>query len=529
MRRGHGGGTPSTVSGGKLERARHLPTERFYDPTRRFSPAVIKDLVMAQKLYDAGDWDAAYVVIKRFLKKKELAQPLTYDALGSCAQFQGRMDVAIECFRKALSIDPSYVEARNRIIMILDAQPDTSASVAQRERDRWWQQHGEPLYAQRKPHLNSRDPNRPIRVGYVSADFYYHSAVTVFHRIAMSHADDVQPFFYSSTPYEKYDSITNSYRVKAGWRDVAGWPDALLSGKIRADQIDILVDLSGYTAHNRLMTFAHKPAPIQLTGWGYATGVGWPAMDGLIADRVVIPEDRQHEHVEKICYLPSVIDYQAVDGLPEATELPCLTQRPTFGVFQRSLKINAEDVEVWRRILERLPESRLLMKSHYCTSLKRWMQDAFGDQWPQVEIRGVTSSFEHKVMYGEVDLCLDPWPQTGGVSACDALHQGVPAVTLLGPRVIQRTTASLLTILGLTDFITETHEDYIDTAVSWVTERKQELAEIRRGLRSTFVASPICTGYPEAVDALYRQLFQDWCAKPLTLADARYRLEQVAS
>src|ERR1044072_5123235 len=136
-----------------------------------------------------------------------------------------------------------------------------------------------------------RNPRRPRRRRSATA-------------IAVAHRCGYQPYFYASTPYDKYDSITNSYRVHPGWRDIVGGPDALVADKIRDDGIDILVDLSGYTAHNRLLTFCFKPAPVQLTGWGYATGCGWVAMDGLIADRIVVPEDRQSDHVERIVYLP---------------------------------------------------------------------------------------------------------------------------------------------------------------------------------------------------------------------------------
>lgn len=489
----------------------------------------------AQTFYDAGDWDACEPVIQALMQRRDMQQPMAYDAWGSCAQFQGRMDFALQCFRKALEIDPDYVEARNRMIMILDAQPTTTAAQAQRERTKWWNRHGAHLYAQRVPHTNTRDPERPLKIGYVSGDFQYHSAATVFHRIALQHSDGFIPYFYSMTPFRKYDHITNSYRAQPTWRclrdasptdpDGVPWPDQWAAHKMRSDEIDILVDLSGYTAHNKLGAFCHKPAPIQVTGWGYATGVGWPAMDYLVSDRVVVPEDRQAEHVERMLYLPTVIDYEPIDGLPEANPLPCLTERPTFGVFQRSLKINAEDLEVWRQVLERLPESRLLMKGHYCPSFKDWMIAAFKDQARQVEFLPVTSSFEHKVAYQHVDLNLDPWPQTGGVSACDALWQGVPAVTLLGPRVIQRTTASLLTTLGLTDFIAHTHEDYINKAVEWVTERKHELADIRQGLRARCDTSPIRQGYVEATEQGFRAIWREWCAQPMTIAEAAVRLQ----
>lgn len=484
---------------------------------------ILSDIWKAQALYDAGDWDACEPVIRRLLKAG-LTQPLTYDALGSVAQFQGRMDVAIECFRKALSVDPGYLEARNRIIMILDALPETTGVQAARERAKWWAHHGAASYVRRRPPLSDRDPHRQIRVGYVSADFQFHSAATVFHRIVTEHSEGFSPYLYSSTPYAKYDQITNTYRAMPGWRDIVDWPDILVAEKIRDDKIDILVDLSNFTAHNRLGVFASKPAPVQLTGFGYALATGFPCFDGVLTDRIVTPPGTTEG--EPPVYLPSVIDYQGTEGLPEANPLPCLMQRPTFGVFQRSLKINAQGIRLWARILERLPESRLIMKSHYSPSLQAWIREQFGAQSAQVEIRGATSSYDHKLSYADVDLCLDPFPQTAGVSGCDGLYMGVPMVTLVGERAIQRTSASLLTNLGLTDFIAETEDAYVEKAVAWVTTRKGELSAIRHGLRERLVASVICTGYTEAVEAAYRDVWTAYCDTPVKVSDLAFRLQE---
>ena len=490
----------------------------------RMTPGAIRDIFTAQALYDAGDWDACEPVIRKLLKRG-FKQPLTYDALGSVAQYQGRLEVALTCFRKAVEVDPEYHDARNRVIMILDALPNRGEDAWQ-ERRLWWKRHGEQWFDRRRPHLNSRDPDRRLRVGYVSGDFQYHSASTAFHRIITRHTDQVLPFLYSSTPHNKHDVITNTYRVMPGWRDVVGAPDSLLADKIRTDQIDILVDLSGFTAHNRLPAFCFKPAPIQVAGWGYPLPTGFPCFDGLLTDRVVNPV--QLAHTERMIYLPCVIDYEGVQGLPPATPLPCLTERPTFGVFQRSLKLNPDNLGVFRQILERLPESRLIFKAHYCDSIKTWILAHFGAQAAQLEIRGATSSFDHKVQYGEVDLNLDPWPQGGGMSACDALHMGVPFVTLSGDRGTQRAGASLLTAMGMTEFIATTREDYIAKAVALVTTRRDELAALRPILRERLAASPIVAGYLEAVEATYRELWREWCAKPMSIADARYRLEQAS-
>lgn len=499
----------------------------------------IADLIVRSQYYfDAQAWDECEPLVRELLTYPEFSrQPLSHDAHGSVLERQGNMRGAMQAFRRALVADPTYPDARSRLIMILDALPDTTVEDAQRERDVWWQYLGAENYKRRKPHLNNRDPDRRLRVGYMSGDYQYHSAAGVFERIALRHSDAFLPFFYSTTPHDKHDHKTAEYQMRPGWRDLRArdgskqgrpWPDTLIWDKIRSDEIDILVDLSGYTACNSLPVFCFKPAPVQITGWGYATGVGWKAMDYLISDRVVVPEDRQHEHVEKVLYLPCVINYEPMDGLPAPNTLPCLTERPTFGVFQRSLKFNAEDMEVWRRILERLPESRLLLKSHYPQTLIAWITSHFGAQASQVEFQPLTSSLDHKRAYHQVDLSLDPWPQTGGVSSCDSLWMGVPPLTLIGPRVIQRTTASLLTVLGLTEFITETPEAYIDQAVTWVTTRKHELAAIRAGLRERCDTSPIRHGYRDAAETLYRQVWRDWCATPLSVADAAYRLEMVS-
>jgi predicted O-linked N-acetylglucosamine transferase (SPINDLY family) len=491
----------------------------------RVTPEALYDIAKAQALYDAGDWDACELVTRSLLKRG-FDQPLTHDALGGIAQMQGRIDVSLQCFRKALEVDPTYVDARNRMIMILDAQPSTTNADAARERRHWWKRHGEQNYARRKPHLNDRDPNRPLRVGYVSGDFQFHSAMTVVHRIVTRHSPAVMPFLYSSTPKKRWDMITATYMSMPGWRDVVDWPDALVVDKIRTDRIDILIDVSSFTAQSRLPVFAYKPAPIQLTGWGYALKTGFPCFDGILTDRVVNPPDE--EAGEPSVYLPSVITYEPMAGMPAVNPLPCLTRRPVFGAFHRSLKFNPEVLEVWRRILERLPEARLVFKSHYCDVLKAWIRSHFGEQNRQVHIWNATSSYLHRRQYRWVDLSLDPWPQGGGVSSCDALHAGVPVLTLTGDRPIQRAGASLMTNVGLPEFIAESHEDYIEQAVAWVTTRKDELATVRAGLRERLAQSPICRDYLDETENVLRTLWREWCARPMTLSEAKYRLESVA-
>lgn len=496
-------------------------------PPATISQDILDDIAHAQQLYDDGDWDGAEPIVRKLLRHG-FAQPITYDALASILQFQGnKMDLALDCYRKALAIDPSYIEALNRLILVLDVLPDTTAKQAQKQRQKWWAQFGEPLYRDRRPHDNDKDPDRPLRVGYVSGDYIFHSAAAVFHRVVTRHSDAVLPFFYSATPHDKYHSITNTYRALPGWRDCVGRPDWAVADLIRRDAIDILVDLSGYTAYNQLQVFAMKPAPIQLTGWGYATGVGWPAMDGLLSDAIVIPPERRHEHIERIVELPCIITYEGPAELPGPNPAPCLTGPPVFGAFHRSLKINDEVLAVWLQLLQRVPDARLILKSQYCQSFVDWMRRRLAPVIDRVDILGSTGHEEHMLMFQQVDLFLDTWPQTGGVTTCEAAWMGVPTVTLTGPRVIQRTSHSINHVLGLDAFITETPEQYIEKAASCVTGWRSELNDLRQDLRRIFQASPIMAGYTEAVEAAYRQLWRAWCAKPVSLQDARQRLAMV--
>jgi len=424
----------------------------------------------------------------------------------------GRTPEAIECYRRVLALNPHAVATHDALILLLDVQPSTTFKQAQAERRLWWRRHGAAIYARRQPHPNDRDPDRPIRVGYVSGDFRAHSVALAIHRLILRHSEAIVPFYYSSVPSHLHDLVTKDYASHPGWRDVARLSDAALADLIRRDRIDILVDLSGYTPWNRLLTFCRAPAPIQITAFGYATGVGWPAMQYLLADPVVIPSAVRPQYVETVIDLPSLLWYDGMDESPPANRLPCLTRPQTFGVFQRSAKLHEPFLQLLAALLRRLPESRLIFKdSTYNASVRAWIRRVMGDTAQQLVFRGASPHVDHLAAYHEIDLTLDTYPQTGGVTSCETLWQGVPPMTLIGERMIQRTTASLLTTLGLTDFIAMTPEQYINRAVEWVTTRRLELSWIREHLRPTMAASPICAGYGAAVETIYRDIWRLSC------------------
>jgi hypothetical protein len=471
----------------------------------------LNDLIRrAKAAYADEDWDGAEPCFRQLLDVG-VSPGATTAALGTIALYQGKRAEALAYAERAVDADPTSQDGYDNLVMYRDADPATTPAEALAIRRRWWDACGVTAYARRVPLTNDRAPDRPLRVGYVSGDFCHHSAASVFGPFALTHSADIEAYFYSST--ERPDKITELFSVSPNWRDVFGQTDEAVADQIRRDRIDLLVDLSGYTANNRLGVFARKVAPIQITGWGYGTGLSWPAgvMDYLVADATVIPPAHP-DITEQIALLPCVLPYQpATLYPPQPTPLPCLTQPPTFGVLQRALKINDASVQVWRQILERCPESRLIIKGDYCRTFVERLQGLLAPVLDRVSILNVpTAKADHLAMWAHIDVALDTWPQSGGVVSCEALWHGVPMVTLQGERLMSRVASSLLTTLGLTEFIAETPEQYIDCAVSAITH-PQRLAEIRQGLPAMYADWIARTKYPQHVEAFYRLAWQTWC------------------
>ncbi len=428
-----------------------------------------------------------------------------FHTAGTLAFRQGRPKESIAQYRRALAINPMFRASRDQLIVMLDCDPDTTALEAQYEREVWWRCHGR----MRRDLPNDRTPDRPLRVGYVSADFCRHSARHAFGPVVLGHSNAIQPFYYSSTV--KADAITGEYSTRQGWRDMTGFADEVMAQQIIADQIDVLVDLSGYTPGNRLGVFAMKPAPVTVTAWGYATGLGWPRdwNPVLFADTIVLPWSMRG--TDQVVDLPCVLTYDGPDG--DISPLPCLTKPPTFGVFQRQMKINDAFVNLCQQVLKRLPEARLVFKGDYSDAFIVWLLEQFSDLRERVTVFPVTSQLEHLQAYRDIDLCLDTFPQTGGVTTCEALSMGVPCVTLIGDRVIQRTSASILTsIFGTANhFIAHTPDEYVDYAVQWVTTGKEILGLLRHELPERLADSRVVNGYVPAVEQAYRNLWQEYC------------------
>jgi predicted O-linked N-acetylglucosamine transferase (SPINDLY family) len=477
--------------------------------------SALRDLVSALAL------DNRWIEVIEFQRMVVELDPEYADAwrhLGLAQSMSGMMEEGVKTLAHAIDLNPTNANYLEKLIFSLDMIPSTTLEHAYRVRRQFNERHALPLTVQSRPHTNVPDPTRRLRVGYVSADFRQHSATTTFVAI-LEHHDPalVEVACYSNSRVN--DPMTERIKAAASlWRQVDKLSDEELAEQIRADEIDVLVDLSGYSGGNRILTIARKPAPVQVTAWGYATSTGLDAVDAFFADPVVVPPEAEPLYAEKIVHLPNVVCYTQPPVHPPIPPLPALSQGfITFGSYNRSSKITPAVLETWARVLHAVPGSRLLLKPSMedtPTTRARLLDPLayHGIDLSRVDILGMHPLLEHIAAFGRTDLQLDPFPHTGGVTTLDGLLMGVPVVTLVGERVPERLSASFLTALGLEDLIAHSIDEYVEIAVRLANDLDRLVYE-RATLRERLLTSPIgdAVRYTQAVEAAYRDLWTRWC------------------
>ena len=432
-----------------------------------------------------------------------------------------RVDEAIAGYDSAIRIKPDYAPALSNKIFALDFSTSASISAQQTAREQWWANVGKPLAdaSQDKQYANSRDPAKRLVIGYVSADFRQHSAAFAFRPILCNHDKrEFEVICYSNNLLE--DEFTQSFKRAADrWRDAFRMNDDELARQVYSDGVDILVDLSGHSDGNRLKAFARKPAPVQITAWGHATGSGLRTIQYLFSDPVMIPTSVRHLFAEKIYDLPCAIIAEDLPASVPRGELPALKNGYcTFGVFNRVNKMSDEAVGVWARILAEIPDARLLMKDGgldvpavRTAVLGKFA--ALGIPSDRIECLGFTLREAHLAAYNRIDICLDPFPQNGGISTWEAIRMGVPVIAKLGETMASRVCGATLTSVGMSDWVARDEAGYVDIARR-NANRLNELAALRRQLPALVANSPSgnVVAYTRAVEAAYRKIWQDYCA-----------------
>lgn len=373
-----------------------------------------------------------------------------------------------------------------------------------------------------RPHPPLRPlDGRPLRIGYVSADLCQHT-VGLFVKDVLKAHDPARVMVFAYSAGQVQDWVTQALRAACEFRDVAALDDAALAEQIRQDEIDVLVDLSGHTAGSRLTVFAHRPAPVQVSWLGYFATTGLPCMDAVLLDEWHAPPGTETQFVEPIVRLPmGRFSYQPVPWAPaEAAPPPCLqTGHITFGCFNNTAKLNEGVFDVWAKILAAVPDSRLVLKwrTFVDDGLCQSVRGAFGQRGiapERIDLRGASFHADVLKEYADIDIALDPFPFTGGLTSCEALWMGVPVVTWPQSRVVSRQTFAFLCAIGLPELAAQDADDYVSIAQSLAADRAG-LATLRSSLRTRMQTSPLMdvAGFTRQLENALYQLFAEIAKK----------------
>jgi len=408
-------------------------------------------------------------------------------------------------------------DARSALLLCLHYFSGFSPEQIHREHVRFAGLYEKPLLPPGPPYLNRLDPDRPLRVGYVSSDYRQHATNRFLQPLLRNHDPGaVSVFCYSAAPSS--DSVTAGFQQIAGanWRDISCTSDEDAARKIRDDQIDILVDLNGQTPGNRLTLFARRPAPLQATWLGYPATTGLQSIDFRITDAHADPPGTtEHLHSEKLFRLPCFLCYEIAEDLPDTSPLPMDTNGfVTFGSFNNFMKISEQTVAVWSRILDAVKGSKLLLKHLHSADpeVTKAVLRRFGGR--NVEIAPMTPSHaEHLASYRLVDIGLDPFPYNGTTTTCEAMSMGVPVLTMNGRTHVSRVGVTLLNQVSLTDWIAGSADDYVKRASEYARS-PELLRELRQCLRRRIAESDF--GRPDlfarSLESAYRQIWRQFCA-----------------
>ena len=439
----------------------------------------------------------------------------THSNLGEMLRARGLLADAVARQREALELDPNMAAAHSNLLLTMLYQQEVSAERILRESRDWAQRHTAGIRQLPRPPMSGR--GHRLRIGYVSGSFHNHPVGYFIEPVLRNHdRERFEVHCYASQEHE--DDLTNRLRETVEfWVDVRDKDDAELAQLIRADRIDVLVDLSGHTAWNRLLAFAYKPAPVQVTWAAYAATTGLPEMDYFLADRWVIPEDEEGAYVESVWRLPrNYVCFATPDfALVPRASRHCDTVPITFGCFNNRAKITAEVVRIWSRILTEAPSARLFLKTRALDddATRSELYDEFahhGVSATRLRMEGHSDRQELLARYQEVDLCLDPFPFTGGVTTLESLWMGVPVLTLRGDRFVGHASESFLSAVGLEELVATSRAEYREIAVRLARDHARR-ERLRHGLRERMLASALCD-YAEFTRDL-ESAFREMCSR----------------
>jgi predicted O-linked N-acetylglucosamine transferase (SPINDLY family) len=461
-------------------------------------------------LASSEQWDQAIHAYQRAIAlRPDFVIPMIN--LGAALRTVGRVEQSVAILRRAAEINPDS-SAADDLLLTLHYLPHVDATQILGEHRKWGQRLEQSVAPVTPRRDDDRGPNRRLRVGYVSADFVAHPAGRFLLPLLENHdRSALEIFCYANVV--RPDFMTARFQMLASaWRDIATLTDQQAAEQVRADQIDVLIDLSLHTAGNRLGVFARKPAPIQVTWLGYAGTTGLTQIDYRLSDPYLDPPGSEGVYVERTLRLPSCFwCYQPPQFPAEVGLLPALSRgHVTFASFNNFTKVNGEVIQLWGQILTAVPESRLLIHAHLGShrDLVRQKLALSGVESSRIEFFGFLPTDQFLRLHQQVDIALDPFPFTGGITTCDSLWMGVPVVSLAGRTAVGRSGLSILSNAGLAELAARTTEDYVKTAID-LAGNLPGLGELRRMLRSKVAQSSLTDAKRFAADmeSAFRTMF----------------------
>jgi protein O-GlcNAc transferase len=438
---------------------------------------------------------------------------ITYRNLGDALRHIGKTAQAVECYRQG----PADPHVASHLLHAIHLLPNYDRRQIFEEHARWNERYARPLASEIVPHRNDPSPDRRLRVGYVAVALRNHPVGRFLLPLFENHDHAQFEVRCYCDDARSVDEVSDALRRKADvWRVTHGMSDRDVADLVRRDEVDILVDLVAHAGQHRLLTFARKPAPVQVTYLAYASTTGLETMDYRLTDPYLDPPEYGDAfYSEKSVRLPQTYWCYPKPGEAPAVGPPpaSISRQITFGCLNVFSKVTEQALDCWSEVLRAVPNSRLMLHCN-AGSGRDYASARFashGIAQSRISFVGHVSLEAYFKLYQQIDIALDPFPHAGGTTTCDALWMGVPVVTLVGQTAVSRGGLSILSNLGLPELAAETLENYVKVAVRLANDGTR-LEGLRSTLRDRMFNSPLtdAAGFARDVEAAYRSMWKQW-------------------
>lgn len=466
---------------------------------------------------ESGDDDGAIAAFHAVLQIAP-NHVMANNNLGNLLRTHGKFDAAVDRYRRVLTKEPHRAEVHSNLVYTALFHPGYDATAIEHAQREWNRFHAAPLRAWRRPHANDRDPERRLRVGYVSPNFRDHVIGRNVLPLLREHdRERFEVVCFADVVSE--DTITARFRaLDVRWHNTARLDHAQFAEVVRRECIDVLVDLTLHLGHNRLPAFACKPAPVQVSFAGYPGSSGVETMDYRLTDRFLEP-GTSFSNGERAVALTSFWCFEPIEEIPPMGPVPALEAgRITFGCLNGTMKVNDIGLTLWARVLRAVPNARLILLcgNEGWQARVRDQLRQHGIECDRVDFVARMSRTEYLKIHERLDIALDTFPYNGHTTTCEALWMGVPVISLVGESPVSRGGLSILSNIGLPDLAVHSGDEYVRAAAKLAHDLPR-LANLRTSLRGMMKSSPLMNAprFAREIEAAYRSMWRSWCAAPV--------------